>query len=48
MQLLRDKVYLSKKYVFILPKAGEFGCMFGELVNGTATLTLAQHLFCMK
>lgn len=38
----------SGGYVFILPKAGEFGCMFGELVNGAATLTLAEHLFCMK
>lgn len=38
----------SGGYIFVLPKAGEFGCVFGELVGGSAMLPLARHLFCMK
>lgn len=35
---------------FILPKAGEFDCMIGEIVNGDPdnVFILAKHNYCMK
>ena len=36
--------------IFVLPKAGEFTCMLGEMLGGdpTACVILAKHMYCMK
>lgn len=36
--------------IFVLPKAGEFTCMLGEMLDGdpTACVILAKHMYCMK
>ena len=38
------------KAIFILPKAGEFDCMLGEIVHGDTdnAFILAKHNYCMK
>ena len=38
------------KATFILPKAGEFDCMIGEIVHGDPdnAFVLAKHNYCMK
>ncbi len=38
------------KAVFLLPKAGEFDCVLGEIVNGEPdnAFVLARHSYCMK
>ena len=38
------------KAIFILPKAGEFDCMLGEIVHGDPdnAFILAKHNYCMK
>ena len=38
------------KAIFILPKAGEFDCMLGEVVHGDPdnAFILAKHNYCMK
>ena len=38
------------KAIFILPKAGEFDCMLGEIVHGDPdnAFVLAKHNYCMK
>ena len=36
--------------IFVLPKAGEFTCMLGEMLGGdpAACVILAKHMYCMK
>ena len=36
--------------IFVLPKAGEFTCMLGEMLHGdpAACVILAKHIYCMK
>ena len=36
--------------IFLLPKAGEFDCMLGEIVHGDPdnAFILAKHNYCMK
>ena len=36
--------------IFVLPKAGEFTCILGEMLDGdpTACVILAKHMYCMK
>ena len=40
----------SGRPVLILPKAGEFDCMLGEIVHGDPdnAFVLAKHIYCMK
>lgn len=38
----------SERYIFVLPKTGEFECMFGEIFNLDTFIPLAYHRFCMK
>ena len=40
----------SGKAIFILPKAGEFDCLLGEVVDGDPdnAFILARHQYCMK
>ena len=36
--------------IFVLPKAGEFTCMLGEMLNDdpATCVILAKHMYCMK
>ena len=40
----------SGKALFLLPRAGEFDCMLGEIVDGDPdnAFILAKHQYCMK